>query len=99
MTATFNKKLQKGKLQSSDGLSDKEITALERLNAKKIEPPVLVLPRLQGDYTADTNASRKKTASYYRRIRTEPIDQLDTGPVHDTTLRNHMTPRTANVWP
>lgn len=56
----LNKKLRKDHLQTFDGLSYKEITALETLKAKLIELTVLVLPRLQDDYKIDTDAFDKR---------------------------------------
>lgn len=51
--------LQKGQPPTFDGLFDKEITALETLDAKLMESPLMALPRSQGDYTVDTEACDK----------------------------------------
>lgn len=57
---SLNKKLLNDQLQTFDGMSDEEITALETLKAKLIEPTVLPLPQSQGDYTVGTEACDKQ---------------------------------------
>lgn len=72
VAAPFNKKLQKGQPKSFDGLSDKEITALETLKWKLIEPLVLAPPRTKGDYTVETDTQDGQTGcNYYRSYRME----------------------------
>lgn len=56
----FNENLQNGQLETFEGLSDEETTALEVLKAKLMEPPALGLPHLQGDYTVKTDACDKQ---------------------------------------
>lgn len=58
----LDKKLRKSQLQIFYGLCDEEITALERGKVKLIEPPILALPRLQGECIADADACDKQIA-------------------------------------
>lgn len=56
----MNKKPGKGQSQTFDTLINDEISALETLKARFVEPSVLAPPRLQGAYTLDTDAWDKQ---------------------------------------
>lgn len=60
ISAPLNKKIRKCKLQTFDGSTDDEITALETLKERLVELPGLALSHLQDDYTVDTNACNKQ---------------------------------------
>lgn len=61
-TVPFNENLWKGQPQDFDSLSHEKTTARETLKAKLMEPPVLALPRSQGNFTVDTYACDKQIA-------------------------------------
>lgn len=57
---TLIRNLQKSPQQTFDEFSDEEPTALETVRMKLVEPPVLALPNLQGNYTIDTEVCHPK---------------------------------------
>lgn len=59
VAALLNKKLRNGQLQTFDRLTDEEVTTLEKIKAKLLEP-VFAIPRSLGYYTADTDACDKQ---------------------------------------
>lgn len=56
----LNKNIRKGQLETFDGSTDDEITALQTLKARLMKPPVLAVPSLQGPYTVGTDACDKQ---------------------------------------
>lgn len=65
VVASLNRKLRKGRLQISDRLNDDEITCLETLKAKLVEPPLSAFPLPQGDYTLVTDACDKQNGHVF----------------------------------
>lgn len=51
MASPLNKKLRKGQLRTFDELADDEITDLETLKVKLLEPLEFALPLSQSDHT------------------------------------------------
>lgn len=68
-------KLRKGQRQTFNGLADDEISALETLKVKLVEPPVLALSRSQRAYTVDTDVCDKQIGCVLLQKQPERTDE------------------------
>lgn len=104
VTAALNKMLRNGQLQTFDGLTEHEITALEVLMAKLVEPAVLASPRSQGNSTTTkmslTHATSKLDVFLSRNNLHVPKYQLDNCIVRLTTPNARTTSliNSVSVW-
>lgn len=65
VAVSLNKKLRKREFRTLDRLNDHEISSMETLNERLVEPPVVDLLRFQGGYTVDKAACDKQIGSVF----------------------------------
>jgi hypothetical protein len=60
VAAPLNKLLRKGESQKLGVLTEEQLKAFDALRARLLDPPVLALPRADGRYVLDTDASQEQ---------------------------------------
>lgn len=97
IAASMSKELPKDQLQKFDGLIEDKIPALETLNAKLVEPPVLALPHFASHLYHGCRCMRHADRIFCRKNLTVPTDQLDFNPFRVMTPSTPIKPRIESV--
>jgi RNase H-like domain found in reverse transcriptase len=60
IAAPLNILLGKGEIPQLNSLSEEQLAAFETLRTRLLDPPILALPRAEGRFTLDTDASQEQ---------------------------------------